>query len=79
MPLISDKYSSVFGAPSTNDRGMFALIADEDVNEKIDLVIPILWQAGQLARAPVSAIELSLCGLALVQAPIREGAFLGLS
>lgn len=78
MPMMSDKYTYIFGAPSASDRGMLALVADDDAARKVDILVPVLWQASNWSRSPATAIELAVCGLAITQDPFREGAFLGL-
>lgn len=79
MPHWTDKYSFVFGVPRDRNLGFVALIADEDAENLVDLSIPIVWQSGNWLRSPVQTIDLSVCGLTIVQHPVPQAAYLGLS
>jgi len=79
MPHWTNQYSYMFGAPLERELGVFALIADEDAEAKVDLAVPILWKAAQWIRSTVVTVDLSVCGVSIVQVPLRQGAYLGLT
>jgi len=79
MPHWTDKYAYVFGAPRDSQVGVVALIADQDAEARVELSVPAVWQAGVWHTTKATTIDFSVCGLALVDSPIRQAAMLGLS
>lgn len=79
MPHWTDDFTFLFSAPRDRTVAAVGLISDRAIDAQNDMCVPAVWDSVQWIGSPVETLDFSLCGLAAVEHPMRQAAYLGLS